>query len=95
MNHLPGRHRARGRRGHPYRVRGFIKAQIARFDDLILGGAMVAAKPGGKVRTNGDCGPDPGCGARAYERVSALVLSLVVHHVLGLAGEEVQRDVGL
>ena len=34
-------------------ARGFIKAEIVSFDDLVTAGSMVAAKAAGKVRMEG------------------------------------------
>ncbi len=55
VDHPPGRHCASGRRGHSRRrgARGFIKAEIVHFDDLMAAGSMAAAKAAGKVRVEG------------------------------------------
>ncbi len=35
--------------------RGFIKAEIVSYDDLMAAGSMAAAKAAGKVRIEGKC----------------------------------------
>ena len=54
VDHPPGRHRAAGGRRHPSDFqRGFIKAEVVSFDDLIEAGSMAEAKSRGKVRIEG------------------------------------------
>ena len=48
------RDRARGRRRDPQRLaRGFIRAEVMAYDDLIAAGDVAAARKAGKVRLEG------------------------------------------
>lgn len=54
MGDSPGRHRAEGRGViHTDFEKGFIKAEIVSYEDLIAAGSMAAAKAAGKVRMEG------------------------------------------
>ena len=54
MDDSPRRHRAEGCRViHTDFEKGFIKAEIVSFHDLVEAGSMAAAKSAGKVRMEG------------------------------------------
>jgi len=55
VDHPPGRHRALVDAGviHTDFERGFIKAEIVHFDDLMAAGSMAVAKAADKVRMEG------------------------------------------
>ncbi len=54
MDHQPGRHRPKAAGViHSDFERGFIKAEIVSYDDLMAAGSMADAKAAGKVRMEG------------------------------------------